>query len=127
MRRFKKGRQLTKEGLIYKNELERKERSKHPVLKLADLIINKMAGMDVLSDNEIRELDNSIQTAYREARQDPKSGADALMSAYFLEGRQLTNSAQDWLRIKEPNEFASLLTRVVDDAMSALPKQAATD
>ncbi len=122
MRRFKKGYQLTREGLIYKDELERDERTKSPVLKLADLIVNKIAGLDALSDEELGALDSSIQAAYTEARKDQNPNADAIMSLFFTEGRKLTTSAQDWLNPKL-DAPQNLLGEVINAARATLQKR----
>lgn len=84
MGRYKKGKRLTKEGIDYKDELEKGEREISPVLKLADLIVNKLAGMDDLSDEQLEELDISINAAHKGAREPVEiSKADALMTTFF--------------------------------------------
>lgn len=98
MRFYRKGRKLSKEGMELKNQLDKKERENNPVLNLAQLILNKIAAADVLSDAELNELDNSIEQAYKEAQAFDVPTIDNIMGKYFQHGRRLTRSASDWLK-----------------------------
>ncbi len=101
MKRFKKGRALSKEGIEYKKEISSDDWQQSPTLKLAELIIIKTAGMDALSDEELEDLDHSIQDTYRGIDGIKRQRADFLMKQYFAPGRKLPPMAAAWLKDTE--------------------------
>lgn len=101
MKRFSIGPRLSREGIEYKKEMSERDWQRSPTLKLAELIVIKTAGMDALSDEELEELDRSIQDTYKGIDGIKKQRAAWLMDKYFEVGRKLTPAATIWLEDTE--------------------------
>lgn len=122
MKRFSKGRRLSREGIEYKKEMSAKGWQQSPTLKLAELIVIKTAGMDALSDEELKELDRSIQDTYKGIGGAKKQRATWIMDTYFEVGRKLTPTVSIWLENTEditPGLSPNIVT-IIDSERQAL-------